>query len=346
MPTLLEVTDLVKNFDIRGSELVVQAVTGVSLGISQGETLGLVGESGSGKTTVGRCILRLIEPTAGRIVFGGEDITHIGQRALRRLRPRMQMVYQDPYDSLNPVMTVARIVEEPLILWSDMGVSKRRDRVRELADMVGLEHALLEVYPHELSGGQQQRVGIARAIATSPDLLVLDEPTSALDPYAHAEIVQLLVELQQTLGLTFLFISHDLHAVRHVSHKIAIMYLSTIVETGTRDEIFQSPQHPYSRALLSSVLYPDPGIRRPRTYVLSGEIPSPIDLPEGCFLHSRCPVSLPNCKDSRPPLSDLGGGHRVACFRVREKDALGTFDYSAPDSSLVPGTLAHDSYEG
>ncbi len=331
MPKLLEVKGLVKHFPIKGSKLVVQAVTGVSFDIWQGETLGLVGESGSGKTTVGRCILRLIEPTDGTILFRGEDITHITQGEFRRHRPKMQMVFQDPYDSLDPRMPVARIIEEPLSLWSDMSTAERRDRVREIADKVGLQKELLEVYPHQLSGGQQQRVGIARAIATSPALLVLDEPTSALDPYAHAEIMELLIELQQTAGLTYLFISHDLHAVRYVSDKIAVMYLSTIVEIGNRDEVFHSPQHPYSRALLSSVLYPDPAIRRPRKYVLSGEIPSAVDLPPGCFLHSRCSVALPECGGKRPQLTDLGGGHRVGCLRATEKDALGTFDYFAVD---------------
>jgi len=331
MTKLLEVQGLVKHFPIKGSKLVVQAVNGVSFDISPGETLGLVGESGSGKTTVGRCILRLIEPTDGEVLFKGEAITHISQRVFRRLRPQMQMVFQDPYDSLDPHMPVGRIIEEPLTLWSDMNSAQRQDRVRELAAKVGLQKELLEVYPHQLSGGQQQRVGIARAIATSPALLVLDEPTSALDPYAHAEIIGLLIELQQTLGLAYLLISHDLHAVQYVSNKIAIMYLSMIIEIGNRDEIFRSPQHPYSRALLSSVLYPDPTIKRPRKYVLKGEIPSPIDLPAGCFLYSRCPVALPECKAKRPQLTDLGYGHCVACLRVTEKDALGTFDYSARD---------------
>jgi len=331
MAKLLGIKGLVKQFPIEGSNLVVRAVTGVSFDILQGETLGLVGESGSGKTTVGRCILRLIEPTDGTILLRGEDITHISQREFRRLRPQMQMVFQDPYDSLDPRMPVARIIEEPLTLWGDMSAGERQERVRELVDKVGLQKELLEVYPHQLSGGQQQRLGIARAIATSPALLVLDEPTSALDPYAHAEIMELLIELQQTLGLTYLFISHDLHAVRYVSNKIAIMYLSAIIEIGNRDEVFHSPQHPYSRALLSSVLYPDPAIRRPRKYVLSGEIPSAVDLPSGCFLYSRCSVALPECKVKRPQLTDLGGGHCVACLRVTGKDALGTFDYFAVD---------------
>jgi oligopeptide/dipeptide ABC transporter ATP-binding protein len=327
MARVLEVDGLVKHFPLRDSRLVVQAVTGVSFHIEEGETLGLVGESGSGKTTVGRCILRLIEPTAGGILFEGQDITHITPRALRWLRPRMQMIFQDPYDALNPRMPTGRIIEEPLRLWSDLDAGQRRDRVWELADSVGISRDLLEVYPHQLSGGQQQRVGIARAIATSPSLLVLDEPTSALDPYAHAEIIELLVGLQQRLHLTYLFISHDLHAVRYVSDRIAIMYLSAIVEVGPRDAIFHHPQHPYSRSLLSSVLYPDPAVRRPRKYVLKGEIPSPVALPRGCLLYSRCPTATAECTDERPKLNELENGHEVACSRLTEMDGLGAFEY-------------------
>ena len=331
MTQLIEVKGLVKHFPIAGSELAVQAVSGISLEIPEGKTLGLVGESGSGKTTTGRCILRLIEPTAGTILFRGQDVTHTSQRAFRRLRPQMQMVFQDPDDSLDPRMSVQRIIGEPLKLWAREDRARIREHVIELATQAGLQEDLLGMYPHQLSGGQQQRVGIARAIATDPALLVLDEPTSALDPYAHAEIIELLIGLQKQLGMAYLFISHDLMAVRRVSHYVAIMYLGAIVESGTRDQVLHSPQHPYSRALLSSVLYPDPHIRRPRKYTLSGEIPSPIHLPKGCFLRSRCALALPECETRRPELHDLGSGHKVACFRVQEKNALGAFDYVVED---------------
>lgn len=349
---LLEVEGLTKHFPIKGSKLLVQAVNEVSFQISAGETLGLVGESGSGKTTVGRCVLRLIEPTGGSILVRGRDITHIGEKDLRQLRPDMQMVFQNPYDSLNPRMTAGHIIEEPLILWRTMTSEERQERVGALAGMVGVQSELLDLYPHQLSGGQQQRVAIARAIATDPALLILDEPTSALDPYAHNEIIKLLIELQRRLGIAYLFISHDLNAVKYVSHKVAIMYLSAIIEVGGRDEIFASPQHPYSRALLSSVLYPDPKVKRPRRYVLEGEIPSPIQMPRGCFLFSRCPVGLPECDKARPKLNDLEGGHAVACFRVVCKDSLGPFSYleeglgprrgPIPSGARVPDDVAGD----
>jgi len=306
---------------------VVQAVNGVSFDVLEGQTLGLVGESGSGKTTVGRCILRLTEPTRGTVLFKNKNITRMSQKAFRLLRPQMQMIFQDPYDSLDPRMTVEQIMGEPLRSFHGLSRAGIRQRVYDLAEKVGLRSELMGAYPHQLTGGQQQSVGIARALATDPALLVLDEPTSALDPYAHAEIVELLIHLQKKLGLAYLFISHDLSAVRHVSSDVAIMYLGSIIEMGSRDEIFASPQHPYGRALLSSVLYPDPAVRRPRKYALASEIPSPIELPPGCLLYSRCPFAQPACAESRPPLEDLGNGHWVACFRVTQKDALGHFDY-------------------
>ena len=331
---VLEVKDLVKHFPLKHSRAVVHAVTGVSFGIERGETLGLVGESGSGKTTVGRCILRLIEPTDGTLLFKGEDITHISQEEFRRHRPKMQMVFQDPYDALDPRQNASDIVAEPLLLWQkDLDNAGRHRRVQELAETVKMRYEQLEQYPHQMSGGEQQRVGIAKAIATEPDLLVLDEPTSSLDPSAHAEIIRLLIELQQEFGFSYLFISHDLMTVRHISHRVAIMYLSQLIEVGTTQQIFEAPQHPYSRSLLSSVLYPDPKIKRPRTYTLSGEIPSPIDLPKGCYLYSRCPMAEPQCQESAPPMIDLGDGHRVACFRVTRLNELGEYDYAVAVAS-------------
>lgn len=328
MTPVIEVKDLVKSFPIKESKEVVHAVTGVSFMVGRGETLGLVGESGSGKTTVGRCILRLIEPTAGTILFHGEDVTKIPETEFRKLRPKMQMIFQDPYDSLDPRQTVGSIIEEPLILWAkDLGKDDRRRKVEGLAETVKVGHEQLCLYPHQMSGGYQQRIGIAKAIATEPDLLVLDEPTSSLDPSAHAEIVDLLIRLQQDRGYAYIFISHDLMTVRHISHNVAIMYLSQLIELGTRDQIFREPQHPYSRSLLSSVLYPDPRMARSKSYRLRGEIPSPIHLPMGCYLTSRCPVAEARCEESRPVLKDIGGGHLVACFRVTRLNELGEYTF-------------------
>jgi oligopeptide/dipeptide ABC transporter ATP-binding protein len=338
MNPVLQVKDLVKYFPMKGTRDVVHAVTGVSFSIDQGETLGLVGESGSGKTTVGRCILRLTEPTDGAVLFHGKDITRMPRSEFRQYRPKMQMVFQDPYDSLNPRQTAAATIEEPLTLWcGNLDKAGRRRRVEELAGTVKMRYEMIDQYPHQMSGGEQQRVGIAKAIATSPDLLILDEPTSSLDPSAHAEIVDLLISLQKDHGYSYLFISHDLMTVRHISHRVAIMYLSQLIEIGTRDQIFEEPQHPYSRSLLSAVLYPDPHIKRSKAYVLRGEIPSPIHLPKGCFLASRCPVAEPRCEESIPPLRDIGDGHEVACFRVAKRDDLGQYSYGKELSLKVDG---------
>jgi oligopeptide/dipeptide ABC transporter ATP-binding protein len=328
---VLEVSNLVKEFPIKQTKRdVVHAASGVSFHIDRGETLGLVGESGSGKTTVGRCILRLIEPTSGSILFHGQDISRISQQDFGKLRPKMQMIFQDPYDSLDPRQTAADAIEEPLILWSKhLDQHERRRRIEELASTVKMTYSQLEQYPHQMSGGEQQRVGIAKAIATDPDLLVLDEPTSSLDPSAHAEIVDLLMQIQQSRGFSYLFISHDLMTIRHISHRVAIMYLSQIIEVGTTRQVFKEPQHPYSRSLLSAVLYPDPSKKRPRTYRLSGEIPSPIHLPRGCYLASRCPMVVPACRETPQRLVDLGAGHLVACSRVTALDALGPYTYAA-----------------
>ena len=327
MKSVIEIRDLTKLFPIRDSDDFVHAVSGVSFSIGKGETLGLVGESGSGKTTVGRCILRLIEPTSGTILFHGQDITQLSQNTFRQYRPKMQMIFQDPYDSLNPRQVAASIIEEPLILWNKKDKISRRHRVEELAKTVKMSYEMLEQYPHQMSGGEQQRVGIAKAIATDPELLILDEPTSSLDPSAHAEIIDLLIDLQKVKEYSYLFISHDLTAVRKVSHRVAIMYLSRLVEIGATNQVFTRPQHPYSRSLLSAVLYPDPEIKRPSTYKLHGEIPSPINLPEGCYLASRCSQAIPRCSESYPPMIDLDDGHKVACFRVTKLDDLGEFHY-------------------
>jgi oligopeptide/dipeptide ABC transporter ATP-binding protein len=310
---VLEVRDLVKHYPIAHSRAFVAAVNGVSLRIGPGETLGLVGESGSGKSTVARCILNLTSLTAGQILFEGHDISALEPRQARALRRRIQLVFQEPFDSLNPRLRVGTIVAEPLRV-RKVDKREQRRRVRELLDLVHLPETVLDLYPHELSGGLQQRIGIARAIATHPALLVLDEPTSALDPRARRQIIDLLIELQRELGMSYLFITHDLNTLRYISHRIAVMYLGLIVEEAPTHAIFEEQCHPYTRALLSSVLYPDPETRRVR-FELRGEIPSPIDLPQGCYLASRCPLVLDECRAAIPPLAEIAPGRTSACIR-------------------------------
>ncbi len=318
--SVLTVEGLVKHFPV-GHGRAVKAVNGISFHVARGEALALVGESGSGKTTVGRCVLRLIEPTSGAIGFRGEDILAMTPEQFRARRRYVQLVFQEPYDSLNPRMRIGKILDEPLMLAGRGARSARLSRVQDLLDMVGLGGSFIDLYPHQLSGGEQQRVGIARAIATDPELVVLDEPTSALDVSVRAEILDLLVDLRERLGFAYLFISHDLTAVRRVCQWVAVMYLGRIVETGRTDEIFERPLHPYTRALLSSVLYPDPRKEQAR-FVLTGEIPSPIDLPPGCPLFARCPWARPECDLRVPPLEGLLPDRHVACFRAREENGI------------------------
>ena len=315
---LLQVRDLVKHFPIHGSHHTVKAVNGVSFELGHGQALGLVGESGSGKTTVGRLILGLIGSTAGSIVFDGQETVGMSERELRPLRPKMQMVFQEPHASLNPHMTVARNIEEPLILQPEadrLDPRARRDRVRELLQLVQLREDQMDSYPHNLSAGQAQRVGVARAIATSPRLIVLDEPTSLLDISVRGEILEVLNRVKEELGMSYIFISHDLTAVRAVCSRIAIMYLGQIVELGDADALFASQRHPYSKALLASVLFPDPE-ERPAQFSLAGEIPSPVDLPSGCFLHGRCPLVQDDCRATRPPLVEQLPGWQAACLHT------------------------------
>jgi oligopeptide/dipeptide ABC transporter ATP-binding protein len=293
----------------------VRAVDDVSLTIRRGETLGLVGESGCGKSTVGRAILRLYEPTAGRIIFDGQDISSLGENELRPLRRRMQMVFQDPFASLNPRHSVARIIGEPL---KSHGLARGRDkdrRVRELLTVVGLPADAASRYPHEFSGGQRQRIGVARAIAANPDFVVADEPVSALDVSIQAQIINLLEELQHEFELTYLFIAHDLAVVRHISDRIAVMYLGSIVEVSPADELYENPLHPYTISLLSAVPIPDPIVERQReTILLAGDLPSPANPPPACRFHTRCPYIQPTkCRDEVPPLRALAPGHEVAC---------------------------------
>ena len=317
MTPLLEVRQLTKRFPIAGSRSVVQAVNGISFTLAPGETLGLVGESGSGKTTVGRCILGLTDISGGSIAFDGADLSLTRRQKPALLRGQVQIVFQEPADALDPRMRIGAAVEEPLLA---LGVSRdeRQARVAEAVGFVGLDRRVLRLYPAELSAGQQQRVGIARAMITRPKLLVLDAPTSALDPTARADIIELLVRLQKQFGTAYLFISHDLSTVRFISHRVAVMYLGMIVEQGDAAAVFTEPRHPYSVGLLSSVLLPNPHLRRASSISLSGEIPSPINLPNGCFLASRCPFATDACRARVPPAEDLGGGHLVHCIRHAE----------------------------
>ena len=325
-PPLLEVSDLVKHFPVRSNPLaalwpaasprVVHAVDGVSFTIEPGETLGLVGESGCGKTTTGRLVLRAIDPTSGRIAFEGQDITALPARRLLPFRRKVQIVFQDPYSSLNPRLTVGRAVTEPIRVHRIAEGARAEARVRELLDMVGLSTEYLHRYPHELSGGQRQRVGIARALAAGPRLVVADEAVSALDVSVRAQILNLLVDLRERLGLAYLFVSHDLGVIRFVSHRVAVMYLGKLVEVAPTAELFKQPRHPYTQALLAAIptvgdgatsIFDDP------TRLLEGELPNPIDLPRGCRFASRCPHRMARCDEVEPALREPAPGHAVAC---------------------------------
>ena len=319
---LLTVRDLRKYFPIRKgifSRVVghVKAVDGISFELFPGETLGLVGESGCGKTTAGRCLLRLIEPTSGHVTFAGREVTGLAKRELRSLRREMQIVFQDPYSSLNPRLTIGSMLEEPLQIHGLARGEAARERVAELLQLVGLAPDHARRYPHEFSGGQRQRIGIARALAVSPKLLVLDEPVSALDVSIQAQIVNLLRDLQRDLGLTYLFVAHDLSVVEHISTRVAVMYLGRIVELADRATLYRDPRHPYTRSLLSAVPVPDPD-RRPQRIVLTGDVPSPALPPSGCRFHPRCPLTaergeLARCSADDPSLAEIAPGHWVAC---------------------------------
>jgi peptide/nickel transport system ATP-binding protein len=323
---LLQVRDVKTHFPVRGGLLgrvrgTVKAVDGVAFDIQRGETLGLVGESGCGKSTLGRTLLRLIEPTAGSIRFEGQELTGLSQRQLRPLRRRMQLIFQDPYASLNPRMTVRDIVGEPFAIHGLASGREREEKVGALLDLMGLPREALERYPHEFSGGQRQRIGIARSIAMRPDLVIADEPISALDVSIQAQIVNLLVDLQRELKLTYLFIAHDLKIVEYISTRVAVMYLGKIVELAGSEELYRRPRHPYTQALLSAVPVPDPDHERTRI-ILQGDVPSPLAPPPGCAFHPRCPHAFERCRRETPPLYALGNGHPAACFLV-EQDARG-----------------------
>lgn len=316
---VISVKDLDKDFPIRGSKQVIRAVQKVDFAISPGETLGLVGESGSGKTTVGRCLLRLEQPTGGSITFCGQPISEISKREMRALRSRMQIVFQDPFDSLNPRWTVGRILREPLDLHTDLTRPQKLARSRELLSLVGLSPDILDRKPKGMGAGALQRINIARSLASNPEFIVLDEPTSVLAPGAVSELIALLRKLQGELGLSYLFISHDLTTVKYLCHRVAVMYLGQIVEIGTVDQIFENPRHPYARALLSAHLFPDPARRRVDQHIpesLSGEIPSAVDLPKGCYLASRCAHATDRCQVEAQVLETLEDGRQSRCWRV------------------------------
>ena len=319
MTPLLQVDDLHKQFHVgsrlsRAGRRTLQAVDGVSLSVMAGETLGLVGESGCGKSTLARCLVRLLDPTAGSIRFEGRDITSLSTRALRPNRPRLQMVFQDPYASLNPRRRVGELIAEPLRVHTAMDAAARRARVLELAALVGLLPEQMERFPHEFSGGQRQRIGIARALALEPSLLIADEPVSALDVSIQAQVINLFMDLQERLGLTYLFIAHDLAVVRHISTRIAVMYLGRIVEIADRDDIYRDPLHPYTEALMAAVPVADPEVeaKRPRA-VIAGEVPSALRPPPGCGFHTRCPRAIAVCKTDEPQLRQIGSDRAVAC---------------------------------
>ncbi len=318
---LLEVNNLTKYFPITSGLIrqkkvaEVKAVDGVTFGIHRGETLGLVGESGSGKTTVGKCILQLYRPTSGEVTFGGKDLTKLSDKELSPMRRKLQVIFQDPYDSLNPRLTAADIIGEPLSIHKDVVGRAFDERVAELLNIVGLAPYMADRYPHEFSGGQRQRIGVARALALQPEFIVCDEPLSALDVSIQAQIVNLLDDLQQKFGLSYLFISHDLSVVRHISHRVAVMYLGKIMEIASRDDLYKAPLHPYTQALLSAVPIPDPAVEaRRQVIILKGEVPNPINPPSGCVFHTRCPRAFESCPRVVPLLADAGGGQQVACL--------------------------------
>ncbi|MGK5089589.1 dipeptide ABC transporter ATP-binding protein, partial [Bdellovibrionota bacterium FG-2] len=322
---LLSVRNLVKRFPIKGGILSrevasVKAVSDVSFEIKKGETLGLVGESGCGKSTLGRCILRLIEPSSGQVFFKGQDITKISGSEMRKLRRNMQIIFQDPYASLNPRMTVEDILSEPLEIHK-IGANRheRMQRIVKLLDLCGLRREAISRYPHEFSGGQRQRICIARALAVDPEFIVCDEPVSALDVSIQAQIVNLMQDLQKELGLTYLFIAHDLKVVEHISTRVAVMYLGKISELATSEALYADPKHPYTRALLSAIPIPDPTYKKERI-ILRGDVPSPINPPSGCFFHPRCPIAKDNCRGEFPASRNFGasntggeGAHDVSC---------------------------------
>ncbi|MCH7712970.1 MAG: ATP-binding cassette domain-containing protein [Chloroflexi bacterium] len=321
---LLDVIDLKMHFPVTSGIILqrtvahIKAVDGVTFQVKRGETFGLVGESGCGKTTTGRCILQLYKPTAGQIIFDGEELSSLTSRQMRAKRREMQVIFQDPYSSLNPRMTAGNIIGEPLIVHGLVAnKAEYRERVADLLQNVGLNPYMADRFPHEFSGGQRQRIGVARALSVSPKFIVADEPVSALDVSIQAQIINLLEELQEQFGLTFLFIAHDLSVVRHISDRVGVMYLGHLVEIADRNEIYANPLHPYTKALLSAVPIPDPVLDAQRERVLlTGEVPSPLNPPSGCVFHPRCPIAIDDCNENIPELREVAPGHWASCLRV------------------------------
>jgi oligopeptide transport system ATP-binding protein len=312
---LVQIKNLVKHFPVDNSDDVVKAVDGVSFDILAGETLGLVGESGCGKSTVGRCILRLIEPTSGEVWFDNKNVLSLNKNELRPLRREMQIIFQDPYASLNPRLSILSIISEPLVIHKIGNKSEQKDRVAELLKKVGLDPDYMYRYPHEFSGGQRQRLGVARALALNPKLIIADEPVSALDVSVQAQVVNLLQDLQQEFGLTYLFISHGLAVVEHISNRVAVMYLGKIVEIATAQELYENPQHPYTKALLSAIPIPNPKLKRDRI-ILKGDVPTPINPPSGCRFRTRCPIVSEECAVIEPEMKEMSNGHFAACIKL------------------------------
>ena len=319
---ILRVENLKKYFPIKGgffSKTIgnVKAVDGVSLEVRKGETLGIVGESGCGKSTTGRAILQLLKPTGGKVYFKDQDLSKLSKKEMRALRPKMQLIFQDPYSSLNPRMTVGQIIGEALIDHKMATKENLRAKVLEVMDLCGLAEYQIDRFPHEFSGGQRQRIGIARALALDPEFIVADEPVSALDVSIQAQIINLLVKLQKEKGFSYMFISHDLSVVEHLCQRVGVMYLGSMVELSDKDELFDNPLHPYTKALLSAIPIPDPTIKRDRI-ILTGDIPSPANPPKGCKFHTRCPYATDKCKEEAPEYREIKEGHFVACHRVGE----------------------------
>jgi len=322
---LVQIRDLQMHFPVTKGIILqrqvgaIKAVDGVSFNIKKGETLGLVGESGCGKSTTGRAILQLYRPTGGSVIFHGTDLTKLKGEDMRRMRRKVQMIFQDPYASLNPRMTVGDIIGEPIKVHGLRQGKEVRVRVQELLQLVGLNPYFINRYPHEFSGGQRQRIGVARALAVEPEFVVCDEPVSALDVSIQAQIINLLEDLQDRLGLTYLFIAHGLAVVKHISDRVAVMYLGKIVELAEGRELYSLPMHPYTQALLSAVPIPDPKVeKRRKRIILEGDVPSPLNPPSGCHFHTRCPIAIEKCKVEEPPFLDYGNGHFAACWRARE----------------------------
>ena len=326
MTPLVEIRDLVKHFPLTGGVLLrevarVHAVDGVSLSIQPGETLGLVGESGCGKSTLGRAILRLEEPTSGEVLFEGEDVLAFDPERMRQMREKMQIIFQDPFSSLNPRKSVAHIVGEPLLVHGVKSRAEREERVQQLLEVVGLRREHMRRYPHQFSGGQRQRIGVARALALNPKLIICDEAVSALDVSIQAQVINLLQDLQDEFNLTYLFISHDLSVVEHISDRVAVMYLGKVVELADKEALYANPAHPYTQALLGAAPIPDPHLEMKHT-ILKGDVPSPINPPSGCRFHTRCPYTEQVCIDHEPELKEYGKGHTAACHFAGQRPSL------------------------